>query len=463
MFKNKNKTTGNSLSLEQRTDNSLFSRAKLVLAAAGLAFLPSIFGCNADYYRRVDDPVRAESFMAFDYHGSPTAFIQQLDKTEAADQPPAGVSDPAVLALYTQNRSLAQILNSAKDVIVNSLKRNTSNDSIGRYATVDESRMREIESYMNDLENSLDVLTPEARKRLAGDSALAGVLQNNTRLLNLVDMLYTAIADVETIEGNIGIVAGANARSGAIRKSLRGVDQYEQEGKSAYEEIKVKQLRDVASPESFVADHYSLDSSVAGIVEDCYKRINEEAVKATDSGLHRIGNKYLGCLLNIASEARKKMPESDESNAKYQALVRYFTREAFEKMQGHMRELESAGNAGFGSVVNVESIFMPFLYAWSIGTSDTFDADGHDFTTELGETLKYGNAIKNGMANRYNWAGSLSNRRTKFWTGVVADLALIAGAVGGGVAYNNSLKSEASPSYNPTTQGGETGGPGTQN
>lgn len=466
MFRNKNKTTNNSLSLEQRTDNSWYDKAKLGLAAAGFALFTSIFGgCNAHYYRSVKDTAGAESFMAYDYHGSQTGFIQQLDKTETVVQPSVA-SDAYVNALVLQNKTLATILNSAKDLIVNSLKRNTDNDSLDNYAVIGDGRMREIRSYMDDLEDTLELLTPEVRAKLAQNSALAGALQDNKRLLNAVDMLYSAIADIETIEGNIGIVAGANARSAAIRRSLYGVDQYEQEGKSTYEEIKGKQLGEVVSADSFVAKAYDLTSNVAGVVDDILKQINEEAVSRDDESLHVICNKHLGNLLNIASEYRKKLPNSEESDAKCQALVRYFTREAYMKMKDYMSELEKCGEAGLGSVITPSVLLAvaPFVYCNSIFTTDHYDADGSDFAAELSETLKYGNAVKNGFGTRHTFAGSLHSHRTKFWAGVVYDLALIAGAVGGGFAYSNSQRSDAqAQSYNPVTQGGETGGPGTQN
>ncbi|MCX6708847.1 MAG: hypothetical protein NTW67_04355 [Candidatus Woesearchaeota archaeon] len=520
------KTDKNVFSLEQRTEKSLIGKVlnfpKKVLATAGLLVALSGINCTVDptYTRGIDpfDIPRADRRTAVDYKCKNIESLKQLSdgilectslgatigsyKAPEALRKEAGALGKDAQELFSmfekQNDLVARLSSSRMAyLLVDSFDRNVDYD-LG--VKTDPAELENVKKDLAALQESIKNLDFEKRqkflsafKRVKSKDEFERMLKFNREGLDDVDRMLRATADIETIEGYLGLVDSANHISAEILKSQTGFDQYGKakgEGRFVLDELLGQKVTDIITEKSVFADVYKdpqdlVGKSLRSVYEELLGQIELEARESSPESMHRICNKYLAAALSMACEAHKveysdpKTKTSGRliSDEQYQAIVRIMVDDALSAFEKSGKQAHD-GSVSLGkileSILPLYSFAVPFDVGRTALSRDHKSPEQEVPSLAMREMLAYGNRINNGFMTRDNFVGSAHGRRAEFYSAIASSLAQ-AGVVAGSAAYNIAgihsmlytafpktfpqLGPEKTQHYNPVTQGGEEGGP----
>lgn len=363
-------------------------------------------------------------------------FKKLVDK-ECPTSTPEGA---AYVQLMNQNAAIADLLDSTKlrRVVLHDAAKNVDYEAFEQYG---EANVENIETALKSFSLSLSNPNYEMRvqllQKLGNNPEFEKILSYNEENLGALRQVYTAISDLETIEGNWNSVFDASDSASKITSALTGKDQYA-EGKQTLDKILAMKIKDCGfSQESEFMDEFEGNPEMT--LEQAYnqllKQIDEEVSSWDDESRHEISNDYAAKLLEIVKEAYMHPKDGNLSKEQFQSAIRYVLRDiATKDVNGERVNRITPKDRGFNLF---KDIVFPALPGYSViamianartaFTQESYSPEADDEQEEAGleESLVYGSRIRTGYQTRENFSGSTAIATRKFWSATISTAAQV--------------------------------------
>jgi len=355
-----------------------------VVAATGI-----LTGCNASNYREIrkEEVPFHEQYMNWEYG---TASTKDIAKKVLESRPASSATLPtlskeftdlvnkecptstpegaAYVQLMNQNTAIAELLDSAKlrRVILHDAAKNADFEAFEQYG---EANVENLTAALKNFDSLIDQPSYEMRQtlveKLASNSDFEKILLFNEENLAALKQIYTAISDIDVIEGRWNPVYDASNSAAKITKALTGQDQYAQ-GKETLDKIFSVKIKECgfSQKSGFMGEFEGEEMTVGEAYNKLIKEIDKEVESWDDESLHTISNGPAAKMLEMVKETYMHQKDGKMTNEQFQSAIRYVIRDiATKELNGERVSRITVPERGFNLF---RDVVFPIVPGYSI-------------------------------------------------------------------------------------------------